>query len=211
VSYDPALVEGGDWETGGGYQETRRLLDRAPDITAIFARHCETVRIANLAQMVNVIAPIFTSPDGLFLQTIYHPLKLCAEHMQEVVLDVYVACATHDLTGESSSWPHRVADLGPFKVLDVSATRDAAGRELALVVVNRNPEHDISTTVELSDLSFEGAATAYEVTGPGLDAINSFDRQPVGVDKRSVDLKKRSLDYSIPACSITVLRVGIAG
>src|SRR5919197_6510032 len=46
-----------------------------------FVRHCRTVRMANLAQMVNVIAPVVTSPDGIFLQTIYHPLRLYAEHM----------------------------------------------------------------------------------------------------------------------------------
>ena len=48
-----------------------------------FIRHCRVVRMANLAQLVNAIAPIFTSPQGLFLQTIYHPLRLYAEHMRE--------------------------------------------------------------------------------------------------------------------------------
>ena len=133
----------------------------------VFARHCETVKIANLAQMVNVIAPIFTNVDGLFLQTIYHPLKLCAEHMHEVVLDAYVECEKHDLSTEASSWPHRVADLGPFDLLDVSATCDADGRDLTLVVVNRDPEREIATTIQLAETTFRDGATAYEVTGEG--------------------------------------------
>src|SRR6185436_13876948 len=39
-----------------------------------FFRHADVVKMANLAQMVNVIAPIMTSKDGLFLQPIYFPL-----------------------------------------------------------------------------------------------------------------------------------------
>ncbi len=161
--------------------------------------------------MVNVIAPIFTNEDGLFLQTIYHPLRLCAEHMHEVVLDAYVECETHDLTTEASSWPHRVADLGPFDLLDVSATCDADGRDLTLVVVNRDPEREIETTIQLADTTFRDGATAYEVTGEGPEAINSFDRQAVGVSERSVQTEGRSFEHTFPACSVTVLRAGVAG
>ena len=39
-----------------------------------FIRHANVVKMANLAQLVNVIAPIFTNKQGLYLQTIYWPL-----------------------------------------------------------------------------------------------------------------------------------------
>src|SRR5262245_13660191 len=39
-----------------------------------FFRHADVVKMANVAQMVNVIAPITTNKQGLFLQTIYFPL-----------------------------------------------------------------------------------------------------------------------------------------
>ncbi|MBO0796879.1 MAG: hypothetical protein J2P36_38860, partial [Ktedonobacteraceae bacterium] len=78
----------------------------------IFIRYCQTVKIANLAQLVNVIAPIFTNQEGLFLQTIYHPLRLYAEHMQDIALDAFVDCETYapQAEQETSQWPHRVAD-----------------------------------------------------------------------------------------------------
>jgi alpha-N-arabinofuranosidase len=199
-------------EQTSGLEERYNLSDALAVATYlnIFARNCETVKIANLAQMVNVIAPIFTNDEGLFLQTIYHPLKLCAEHMREVVLDAHVDCETHDLTTEASPWPHRVADLGPFEVLDVSATCDAEGRDLTLVVVNRDPDSEIVTTIQLVDATFEGDVTAYEVTGKDPDATNSFDRQAVGVSGRSVKTEGHSFEYGFPACSITVLRAGVA-
>jgi alpha-L-arabinofuranosidase len=176
----------------------------------VFARNCETVKIANLAQMVNVIAPIFTSEDDLFLQTIYHPLRLCAEHMQPFVLDAYVECEKHTLRDEESSWPHRIADMGPFDVLDVSATRDESGRNLTLVVVNRDPEREARTTIQLTDAALDGTITAYELTGEEPGATNDFGRERVGVSERSLQAKGDSLEYGFLACSVTVLRAGLA-
>jgi alpha-N-arabinofuranosidase len=42
--------------------------------------HSHIVKIANMAQLVNVIAPIFATEKGFFLQTIYFPLQLFANH-----------------------------------------------------------------------------------------------------------------------------------
>src|SRR5215217_7265329 len=213
VAYDEWNVWFRERDKTSGLEERYNLSDALAVATYlnIFARNCETVRIANLAQMVNVIAPIFTNEEGLFLQTIYHPLRLCAEHMGEVVLDAHVECETHDLTTEASSWPHRVADLGPFDLLDVSATCDAEGRDLTLVVVNRDPEREIETTFQLADATFEEGAIAYEVTGESSGSINSFDRQAVGVSERSVQAGGHSFEHGFPACSVTVLHAGLAG
>jgi LacI family transcriptional regulator len=39
VPYDPALVESGNWKADEAYTATLRLLDRAPDITAVYAQN----------------------------------------------------------------------------------------------------------------------------------------------------------------------------
>ncbi len=39
LSFDPALVEEADWEIEGGYAATHRLLDRMPNLTAIYAQN----------------------------------------------------------------------------------------------------------------------------------------------------------------------------
>ena len=213
VAYDEWNVWFRERDETGGLEERYTLSDALAVATYlnVFARHCETVKIANLAQMVNVIAPIFTNKEDMFLQTIYHPLRLCAEHMQEVVLDAFVDCEKHDLVAEASTWPHRVANMGPFDVLDVSATRDAPGRDLTLVVVNRDPDNPIETTVQLTDAAFDGAATAYEVTGDGPEATNDFGKERVGVTGRSVSAAGSSLEHTFPACSVTVLRAAMSG
>ena len=54
-----------------------------------FIRHAATVRMANLAQLVNVIAPIVTTPDGILLQTIFHPFELFSRTTGSVALDAW--------------------------------------------------------------------------------------------------------------------------
>jgi len=43
-----------------------------------FVNQAHILKMANMAQLVNVIAPIFTNDQGIFLQTIYYPLQLFA-------------------------------------------------------------------------------------------------------------------------------------
>ena len=181
----------------------------------IFIRHCKTVGMANLAQLVNVIAPIFTSPDGLFLQTIYHPLWLYATLSQEIALDVYTECDMYHLTPEAeeaaaSRWANRVADLGPFKLLDVTATCDPAKCQVALIVINRDRDAAHSATVQFA----EGVAVgleAYEINGAHPTTRNSFEQpDAVGVQRRPLEVQGQAFDYTFPAHSITLLRFQMA-
>ena len=122
VAYDEWNVwfrERGYEASVAGLEERYTLADALAVATYlnIFIRRCRTVRLANLAQMVNVIAPIFTSPEGLFLQSIYHPLRLYAEWTLEVAIDTFVEAETYHLSPEQearSPWQHRIARLGPF-------------------------------------------------------------------------------------------------
>jgi alpha-N-arabinofuranosidase len=162
--------------------------------------------------MVNAIAPIFTRPDGLFLQTIYHPLRLYAELVQEVALDPFVDSPEYELpaSSEASDMGGRtwnVADLGPFKLLDVSATRDEQSSTLCIGVVNRDRDNAITASIELTG----GTATrvqAFEVNGASPSLCNSFD-DPTAVSVRShaPAVRAGTLSYEFPAHSVTVLRI----
>ncbi|MCG2797374.1 MAG: hypothetical protein L6367_02420 [Cellulomonas sp.] len=178
----------------------------------IFVRHARTVGMANLAQMVNVIAPIFTAPGQLFLQTIYHPIRLVSEHTQEIALDVQVDGPTHELveTPETVHWllPAPVADLNPFQMLDVAATRDVERSVLVLTVVNRDPSDSVPTTIELRDVVADGTGEAHTVTHRDPAARNDFDA-PDEVAPRTTSFIARGgeLVFDFPPCSVTVLRI----
>lgn len=178
----------------------------------IFVRQSRTVGMANLAQMVNVIAPIFTRPGEMFLQTIYHPIRLLSEHTQDVALDVHVDGPTHELVEPPESlhwlWPMPVADLNPFQVLDVAVTRDEARSTLTVAVVNRDPEHAVQTTFEIRDVAVAGEVDVHTVTGAGPQSVNDFsDPQAVAPTSAHVVLGGGELCFTFPPCSLTVLRI----
>jgi alpha-N-arabinofuranosidase len=198
----------------GGVEERYNLTDALAIATYLngFVRHCKQVRIANLAQLVNAIAPIFTRRDGLFLQTIYHPLRLYAEHTREIALDVAVESPTHELAPgqEEGGWGrvHHVADLGPFSMLDATATCDPGGTQLTIAVVNRDRDRAHRASIELGEAAAKGDALVSEVNGAGVEATNSFET-PRAVDVRESRGSARGhrFEHEFPAHSISVLRV----
>jgi len=218
IAYDEWNVWYRERAEGSGLEERYTLAD-ALAVAAylnVFVRHCRSVRIANLAQLVNVIAPIVTSPDGLFLQTIYRPLGLVAQHTQELALDVLVDCDTvdHQDPPAPDPWPHRVADLGPFKLLDVAATRDPATRHLTLAVVNRAPDQAVRATVQLDGATLDGDLVAYLVTASSPEASNSFDKpDEVTIQETRTRIpaaQRQDLEHEFPPHSFTLVTLTLA-
>src|SRR5947207_2631984 len=192
-----------------GVEEQYSLTDALAIATYLngFIRYCREVRIANFAQLVNAIAPIFTNPKGLFLQTIYHPLRLYAEHMQSVALDVHVAGETYDLSPAqemaSVGRVHHVADLGPFQLLDAAATCDESGRRLTIAVVNRDRDRGLLAAIDLTGATPAGPAEIWEVNGPAVTATNSFETpRVVDVRTQRLDVRTSRFHYTFPAHSI---------
>lgn len=213
VAYDEWNVWFRERDGAGGLEERYNLSDALAVATYVhgFVRHCATVKMANLAQLVNVIAPIVTSREGIFLQSIYHPLRLFADHLRSWSVDTYVDCATHDLDEATAAgpWPHNVADLGPFPVLDAVATCDGLGRSLTLSVVNRSPEETLSATVRIAGDAPLADATLERVHGPDPKATNSFEHPDVvGVVREELGRFADGARLEFPPCSHTVVTVG---
>ena len=123
--------------------------------------------MANIAQIVNVIAPIFTDENGLFLQTIFHPFELYASNCGDIALDVF-------WKGDTFSG----GDYSGIRTLDVTATIDGAGKQLSVFVVNRSQTDAIETTLTLDSGEFAGPVRASVVNGPHIKAENSFVETP---------------------------------
>jgi alpha-L-arabinofuranosidase len=197
----------------GGVEERYTLSDALAVATYLhgFIRQCRVVRIANFAQLVNAIAPIFTSPQGLFLQTIYHPLRLYAEHTLELALDVHVDGPTYDLAPEQETAGggrvHHVADLGPFTMVDAVSTTDTAGRELTVALVNRDRDRGQLAVVTLTGGALTGAVRSWEVNGLDPAAMNSFENpRAVDVRERKIETRDGGITLTLPAHSVTILR-----
>jgi alpha-L-arabinofuranosidase len=187
----------------GNQQRGRRILEEhynLEDALVVatflnsFVNHAHVVKMANMAQLVNVIAPIFSSDKGIYLQTIYHPLQLFAGNTRGKALELFV---------DSPRYKTRRFDDVPY--LDVSAGYDNGS--LVLNVVNRHLDQAIETEFEAEDKQFSGAVEVSEVNGPDIKAENDFDKNPVKTVQRTSSAEPRKLRYSFPAHSYTMLKV----
>jgi len=175
----------------------------------IFVRHSATVGMANLAQMVNVIAPIFTNEEGLFLQTIYYPFRMLSAHTLPVAVDVWVDGPTHELVETPETmhwlWPRPVADMNPFQVLDVAATRSEAGDELTVSVVNRDPDRPVRAQLALTTGTLGAPTVSETVSGPSPESVNDFGHSTVTAQNGLVRIDADG-SAEFPPCSHTVLK-----
>lgn len=166
-----------------------------------FFRHADVVKIANLAQMVNVIAPIMTNEEGLFLQPTYFPLVEYGKQRGNVALDVW-----------SESPTYEVANRPPLGYLDLSATYDAAGGEIYLNVLNRSRDRDLVTRIEIQEGAPGPEVEVWELNHPDLKATHTFGAddivRPV-TRAESVAVEENGFTYTFPAHSLTILRVEV--
>ncbi|MDR3698402.1 MAG: alpha-L-arabinofuranosidase C-terminal domain-containing protein [Candidatus Sulfopaludibacter sp.] len=191
------------WYRARGNQERgRRILEEhynLEDALVVatflntFVNHADIVKIANMAQLVNVIAPIFSNDRGLFLQTIYYPLQLFANNTRGKALELFV---------DSPKYKTRRFDDVPY--LDCSAGYDNG--TVVLNVVNRHPGQAIETEFELEDKQFTGPVSVSVVNGPDIKSENDFGKTLVKTTEQSAAADGKKLRYRFLPHSYTMLK-----
>jgi len=173
-----------------------------------FIRNADVVKMANMAQLVNVIAPVFTSETGMFKQTIYYPLQLFANNVSGTSLDVWVDCKKYSTgkffigLGESTTQQKDV----PY--LDVSATHKNG--EITICVVNRHKDEAITTDIISQQGSFSGVFNIYEVNGPDIKSVNDFNKENVkSITRAGLNVNGTQFTYTFPPHSFTLLKGNI--
>ncbi len=135
------------------------------DLLITLINNSDRVKIACLAQLVNVIAPIMTETGGrIWAQTIFYPFMHTSQRGRGTALEVYCGCGTYSAGGKK--------DI-PF--INTAAVISEDGGELTVFAVNRSL--DESCTLDLSLSGYEGfnpvLHTALE--GDDLKAVNTAD------------------------------------
>jgi alpha-N-arabinofuranosidase len=172
-------------------QNTIRDAEVAALTLNIFQRHTDRIKLAAIAQMVNVLqAMILTDKEKMVLTPTYH------------LFDMYVPF--------QGATPYPATATGPNYVLgdisqpsvDVSAARGTDGK-LWLSLVNVDPHKPARVTTNLA-----GKAKGRVLTGATIDAHNRFEKpdaiKPVTYSGKMVGGK---LVFDLPAKSIAVVAV----
>ena len=128
----------------------------------VFARHADRVRMANIAQMVNVLqAMIMTDKEKMVLTPTYHVFKMYLPFQDATFVPVTLDRGTY-ATGESR-----------LPRLDAIAAKDAAGK-LWLAITNLDPNLPAELEVSLGDVAAR-TAVGETLSAPRVDSVNTFE------------------------------------
>lgn len=163
-------------------------------------RRSERVKVACLAQLVNVIAPIMTNEKGLYRQTIYYPYAWALAHAKGKALDLRVESASYD----TPLYPRETEHV-PY--VDVAATLD--GNRLTLLLLNRDLDASREVEISLHEMPNAKVLESLTLTGKDLKAANTF-ASPNLVVPQKLDapvVGSGRLTVSLPAQSYSMVRV----
>jgi alpha-L-arabinofuranosidase len=200
-------VRSGDAMTGHG-KEAPHLLEEVYNledallvggILNTLMRNADRVKIGCLAQLINVIAPIMTNPNGLFRQTIYYPYSWALQFARGSVLSLLVESPGYDVSG-----------MGQVPYLDVAGTVSPEDGKVSLFILNRNLAKAHAIEVNWQDKAPSKTLSAMLLTGDDLKAFNSFD-SPQKVAPRTLDkpsIAAGRANFEVPARSYAVIQWG---
>jgi len=165
-----------------------------------FIRRSDRVKVACIAQLVNVIAPIMTETGGpAWKQTIYYPYYYASLHGRGDALNVAVDVPTYDA---------KVADDVPY--LDVSAVLSADGTSVAFFIVNRHPDEAMAIDIDMAGFVPTEIVEHVIIAHPDLKATNTaVDQERIKPQKGSGVAIDGSVHGSLPARSYHMIRVSI--
>lgn len=162
-----------------------------------FIRHADAVKIANMAQLVNIIPPIFTSPEDMFLQTIFYPLELYTCENGTVALEAYCDCETF-----------KTNRYGDVPYLDVSASFAPDTQRVSINVINRHLTDSIPVTIENQHGGMADTGILFEINGEDIKTVNDFTaKENVVTQKREIAVPSNPFVLELPPHSISMIQV----
>ena len=155
------------------------------------------VKIACIAQLVNVIAPIMTNANGLYRQTIYYPYSWGLQMARGEVLNVLSESPVYDVAG-----------IGKVPYLDVTGTFSKENGNVCLFILNRDLTNAHEVDVIWEDAPPAHVVTSTVLTGNDLKASNSFDapQRVVPQDLGKTATANGHTRFEVPARSYTALQ-----
>ncbi len=164
-----------------------------------FIRRSDVVRIACIAQLVNVIAPIMTAPGGgAWRQTIYYPFKFASLHGRGTALRLDVDSPAYD------------ADIAAgVSYLDIAGVHDGEAGTLTFFAINRNPDEALQVELAIEHFGDARSVEHTLIKHDDLRARNT-EKMPNNVVPTPGDGARKSqsgLALTLPPLSYSMIRV----
>jgi len=171
-------------------------------------RNSDRVRVACLAQLVNVIAPLVTNETGVLRQSTYYPYSWALRYARGRVLDLRVASETYPIKG--AGLQADFARDGDVPFVDVVATIDDSAGESAVLMLNRDLEAERELVLEFQDVVPARVLTCETLTGADLKAVNTFaDPRRVTPQRLDPPAAAARMTFKLPPRSYTIAHLAV--
>jgi alpha-N-arabinofuranosidase len=162
----------------------------------IFHKHCDRVRVANLAQCVNVLqAVVLTDGEKMLLTPTYHVMEMYNVHQGALFLPIDLK--VNDYTYGAEKLP----------AVSASASRDKAGK-VHISLVNIDPTHPQDVSITLHGVAAK-TVSGRILTSAKVQDYNSFEHPDAvkPVDFKGAMLSGDTLKVKLPPVSVVVLEL----
>ena len=163
----------------------------------IFARHADRVRMANIAQMINVLqAMILTDKEKMVLTPTYYVYKMYVPFQDATFVPVAFNAGTY--THGDISLPR----------VDAIAAKDTSGK-LWLEITNLDPNQSVEIEATICRHAPARSAVGETLTAPKVDSVNTFEAPNTVVPKPvSATVQGGKLTLKLEPKSVTVISIG---
>jgi alpha-N-arabinofuranosidase len=166
-------------------------------------RNADRVRVACIAQLINVIAPLVTSDTGVLRQSTFYPYAWALRYARGRVLDLRVESETYPITATGLQADFARNDQVPF--VDVVATLDSQAGQASVLMLNRDLDGERELALEWRDLTPTRVLTCETLTGTDLKAFNTFEEpRRVAPQRLEPPAAGARMTFKLPPRSYTV-------
>ncbi len=164
----------------------------------ILNKHCDRVKMANIAQIVNVLqSMILTRGNQMILTPTYQVFKMYNVHQNATLLPSNLICEKYQLGDDQ------------IPAISSSTSVDKNGK-IHVTLSNLNPNKEIKLEVNLSGKGFTKINSGSILTAVAVNTVNTFEKPetivPV-VFKNAKKISDNKLELSIPGKSVVVLEL----
>ncbi len=164
----------------------------------ILNKHADRVKMANIAQIVNVLqSMILTKGNQMILTPTYHVFKMYNVHQNATLLPSNLICEPYKLGNDQ------------IPAISSSSSIDKSGK-IHITLSNLNPGKEIKLEINLSGKGFSKINFGTVLTAAAFNSVNTFDKPEDVKPAAFTNAKKLSankLEVSIPSKSVVVLEL----
>jgi alpha-L-arabinofuranosidase len=163
----------------------------------IFNKHCDRVKMANIAQTVNVLqAMILTKDEQMILTPTYYAFKMYKVHHDATFLPLSLTCENY--TYNSNSIPS----------ISASASINTDGL-IHITMTNLNPKKQIKITCEFRGINKASVKRGEIISAEKINSYNDFGKaEKVNIKEfKSMKIEKNKLTIDLPSNSIVMVEL----